>query len=834
MAFTPKFIDLVKNSTTVQGTGTVTLGAALSGFTGFASACVTGDQFYYCIQGIDKPAEREVGRGTFQADGTISRDLALGGPLKNFTIGTKTIALVAAGEWYAKLETLANAPASSGGAPTPLFSAAAGSTIAAPVVAISSAGYSVNGVGEARYIQDAAVNAAYVTANPRTSFRAADGRGFKLCTEQRLTVEMFGAIPNDSSAGAKASNDVAIKTACEHRATSGSAYGSEIHAGPYAYYLGVTLEPEGAFRLVGHSSGHVGGGIAGTAQTRLITPINVCTLRIRANGTDGTGVLAGRVGASDSVIAGISLEQATMGTTATAHGVHMRGTARMEECSFVNIAGNAINIFADSTYADPVTAGAADEWRIINCFVHSCNGHGLYTGGNESNAGYSQGVVFHQVGGCAIFDSSYLPNAHYSPQITGYGNSGEKGIFHLGRLYQLVSPNPALGSTTTPGTNANVWLDLFSATAATALFPQWVSGTVYGLRLPFLIVNQSPIYGAYQENGANIGVSNGLLVGGIPSASNTTSRLGSHSSLGLTNTRGIARYRSNGGSTAPLSAAHIGDEEYVALGALDTANGEDGRSSILTYRISGAGGVPSEYFGLDWLNDRDIRWNAGGRTMATIGGIQTLIAYGRLTPVPGIFTLWDMALGDPVGGSGQRIIGARDVAPTSGYHAQGEFYFNIFNPGSGTLGWSCVTAGTPGTFTPVKFANPFVSGNWSDGTGIYIGDSISAFRLTNFSGQFYLQAGATGGGGGTLNMGGMLGSGVLDVNVTGSLKQAGNQVWHAGNLSAFGTSAAGYAPASGGGPPGTDADSGSAPPLRVNMSRSGSAPGFTPCICTTI
>ena len=186
-------------------------------------------------------------------------------------------------------------------------------------------------------------------------------------------------------------------------------------------------------------------------------------------------------------------------------------------------------------------------------------------------------------------------------------------------------------------------------------------------------------------------------------------------------------------------------------------------------------------------------------SLATIGGIQTLIAYGRLTPVPGIFTLWDMALGDPVGGSGQRIIGARDVAPTSGYHAQGEFYFNIFNPGSGTLGWSCVTAGTPGTFTPVKFANPFVSGDWSDGTGIYIGDGISAFRLTNFSGQFYLQAGAIGGSGGTLNMGGMLGSGVLDVNVTGSLRQAGSQVWHAGNLSAFGISAAGYVPASGGG-----------------------------------
>ena len=99
MTFAPKFVDLVRNFTTVQGTGTVTLGAAVSGYTSLAEALSTGDQVYYCIQSVDKPQEREVGRGTMQADGRVGRE-AVQGELTQFTGGTKTIALVAAAEWF--------------------------------------------------------------------------------------------------------------------------------------------------------------------------------------------------------------------------------------------------------------------------------------------------------------------------------------------------------------------------------------------------------------------------------------------------------------------------------------------------------------------------------------------------------------------------------------------------------------------------------------------------------------------------------------------------------------------------------------------------------------
>ena len=58
--FQPKFVDLVRNTTTTAGTGNFVLGAAVAGYTGFTAACQVGDSFYYSAIGVDKQAEREI------------------------------------------------------------------------------------------------------------------------------------------------------------------------------------------------------------------------------------------------------------------------------------------------------------------------------------------------------------------------------------------------------------------------------------------------------------------------------------------------------------------------------------------------------------------------------------------------------------------------------------------------------------------------------------------------------------------------------------------------------------------------------------------------------
>lgn len=103
MSFTPKFVDLVRNYTTTVGTGNFVLGPSVTGYTSFATAVQPGESFYYSVLGFDRPNEREIGRGTMQADRTIKRE-PIGGALTNFTNGTKTIALIAAAEWFETIQ----------------------------------------------------------------------------------------------------------------------------------------------------------------------------------------------------------------------------------------------------------------------------------------------------------------------------------------------------------------------------------------------------------------------------------------------------------------------------------------------------------------------------------------------------------------------------------------------------------------------------------------------------------------------------------------------------------------------------------------------------------
>lgn len=108
--FQPRFVDMVRNTTTSVGTVNFQLGPAVMGYTGFTVACAIGDSFYYSAIGIDRPNEVEVGRGTLLGNGTISRD-PISGTKTNFSTGTKTIALIAAAEWYQQAQALLGASA---------------------------------------------------------------------------------------------------------------------------------------------------------------------------------------------------------------------------------------------------------------------------------------------------------------------------------------------------------------------------------------------------------------------------------------------------------------------------------------------------------------------------------------------------------------------------------------------------------------------------------------------------------------------------------------------------------------------------------------------------
>lgn len=91
------FVALVRNYTETEGAESFALGDPVSGYTGFAAAIAPGECFYYSAIGVDRPAEREVGRGIMREDGRIGRN-PISGVLTSFSPGTKTLALIAAAE----------------------------------------------------------------------------------------------------------------------------------------------------------------------------------------------------------------------------------------------------------------------------------------------------------------------------------------------------------------------------------------------------------------------------------------------------------------------------------------------------------------------------------------------------------------------------------------------------------------------------------------------------------------------------------------------------------------------------------------------------------------
>ena len=377
-AFQPKFVDLVRNTTSTQGTGNFTLGPAATGYTSFTAALQTGDSFYYSAIGVDKPQEREVGRGTLQANGSVTRD-PIGGTKTNFSNGTKTIALIAAAEWYGAAQELMAAASRFPGVLADRASLAAYST--------TTTAYLREPGREGMFVWDSGDRSASVSADSRQGLYVAsssDSTGASGAWVRKfsgaVSVKWFGATGDGTTNDAAAFNGAlaALKAFADNPSGGGFYKGSPKLLVPAGhYFLGTTALDIGHTVVIeGEGSGRFGPGAGGCSRLRWAA--GTSGLRIQFPTTSGDLAVDSTThdGAGGVVLKQLMIEGGYAGTEGDFHGLVCRTVTTGEDLYIRNWPGEGIkgwagNVIGFGNAGGNFSVSCFKSVRIENCRIAS-------------------------------------------------------------------------------------------------------------------------------------------------------------------------------------------------------------------------------------------------------------------------------------------------------------------------------------------------------------------------------------------------------------------------------------------------------------------------------
>ena len=673
MPFTPKFADLVRNLATCTGTGPVTLGQAVSGFASLSSAVSAGEQFYYCIQGVDRPQEREVGRGTMQVDGKIARQ-PIAGPLTNFSSGAKTIALVAPAEWFARIEQI-------GGAAMPAVA-----TRAEVAARPSGQAYLAEAGRAGAFVFEASDLSAKVAADPTQAIYiplASDASGASGAWIRRfdgpVNVRWFGA------KGDGASNDgpaflAAIAYLDATKLTGGFGYGAgsgELFVPAGHYYLGTsTIELNHTMTLRGEAMGHAGGG-----STVLRWAAGTTGIRVQAHNSIGStsfnAAPADNIAGSGSTIENLFLKGGYAGADGEYHGIQLRGMATIRDVYVTGFQGDGIHAAASIGSGAGGQEGNVNLVRIERCTVESCR-RGLFLDGADSNAGSIISCNFNCNRSWGVEDSSFIGNFYFGCHFAANGWVGAAGSVptacsHSGNRY-FVKAGQAAGAAANPpsGTAAdNAWWGYIGPGGAMSGISAWSSGTAFREGGAFKAVEASApslfagIYTEGDQNPAQL-VSPSLVVGGAHGA-------------GIRGTAGVLQGYNGAVRADAFKTVEQATGSYFGLGfqqGLEINHASYGLYNLEWTGFSG-GNLAFRYA----HSDNPTHW-----PFRLTGQASTLNVGPHRMDFPSGFGLND-----------KKILSGTSP-PASGAYVQGDTMFNAAPTAGGPMGWMCVAPGTPGTW----------------------------------------------------------------------------------------------------------------------------------------
>ena len=638
-AFQPKFVDLVRNTTITTGTGNFLLGPAVPGYNSFSTACAAGDSFYYSAMGLDRPSEREIGRGTYLAGGSISRD-PVSGTKTNFSAGTKSIALIAAAEWFASIQA--------GGGAMATRAALAGTTKR----------------GEAQFLAEAGREGSFLFNPSNLSGQvAADGaQGIYIAPQNDASgasgawVRQFSGPVNPGWFGVSTSNSGAANSA-GMAALLATLKARVSRPSDFTFYDG--LEPvrftSGEFNFAATielSDGtHIieGSGVADGAGTTFKFPAGVTGVRVQRFNTAGAGgTRAAAVGADRSILRDLRLRGAYAGTEAEAHGVHLRASAILENVIVTSFEGDGVHINA---VAGSSTAEGNANLFSLRKVRAVLNRNGFFIDGDNCNAGMLEGCDASSNRQWGFWDSSFLGNSYFACHSDANGlvaGTVPSVVTQGGNRYCVKTGQEGGATTNAPSgtTSDNSWwyyMGLGGADAANNI-PAWSSGLSVRSGGSYRSDDanaQSLFIGCYHESGQGFAqlAPPTLVLGGMMSAC----------VRGVAALRGGTNINSTAGITAAGSLLAMGNSHYLgpqAGQATDTTFYLDHTNSYSGFQSRYWNGAPTNVasvlyvYGFGTIHDvQNATWahrfRVNGTEIANIDGAGIDIQSGKVLKVNG-------------------------------------------------------------------------------------------------------------------------------------------------------------------------------------------------------
>jgi hypothetical protein len=762
MAFTPSFVDLVRNYTTTTGTADFKLGAAVNGFASFAAALQPGDSFYYSAIGVDRPDEREVGRGTLQANGTIVRD-PVSGTKTDFSSGTKTLALIAAAEWFNLIQA--------GGGAGPGFAVAATKQALATATPSQGATFLTEAGCEGLFAFQPSDLSPQVSIDPRQGIYlapASDPSGasgaWVRAINGPINAAWFGLAEGDD-AGNGAANTAAmaallgVLAAREVNAINNN-HGLERVVIPYGVYwfadngsgAGIEID-KGALILEGSAPAY------NRTGTALKFPTGVTGIRIQNEQSSGAlgKEAAPHASSQGTTLRNLNLIGAFAGTEREAHGVHARTTITCENvnCQWFEGDGFHLSASASSASGEDPPYGNVNVSQLVRCNAGDCR-DGIFFDGGNSNAGVIVGFNANINRRWGINDRSQLGNSYFGGQLATNGisiyNDGiaiaGSVVSHNGNRYGVIAGQEAGASTNAPSGDPtdNDWWYYHSAGGPTSGRPAWSSGMAVraGGCVRDDSSNSRSVYsGVYAEadQGKAQVVQRSLIVGGYLSNwvyQNPNPTLGT-SVISTTNNGTIdlaPALEVDSGTITTTIGQQSGNPANIIVRSCHPTVSPTGHTLSFD---TGNGDVRFAYNASGVLNQ--LGWILTGPTPHA-----TFRKFGTSAPVSGAFFAPLLMLSDGSANplNARLLFQANGAAPATGDHGVGELCINRANT-SGLIGWHCTAAGAPGTWEALwsgygKSAIGYAAG--AGGTVTQTTSKATGVTLNKLSGEITLNAAA--------------------------------------------------------------------------------------------